>query len=193
MSLRSIIARRRLISSVDKPCPAPMSLIRCPACLDRGLSWHIDEELAPLCQWTCHLCNYAAQEDELFEDKCPECRQPSWMLMYDAQYVFRYCGKCRPSDTLLRFALRDVQSVITRCQQQGLTYGLQLNQNMSDVLNLNGICHAISEISYTVGCLERDRKMSSEDASSRVLSRFPFLSDSNLKSALSMGSWAAYK
>jgi hypothetical protein len=170
-----------------------MSLIRCSACLERGLSWHIDEEFAPLCQWTCHLCNYVAQEDELFEGECPGCRQPNWILMYDAQHVFRYCSICRPSDTLLRFALRDVQSVITRCQQQGLTQGLQVNQNMSDVLNLNGIYRAIDEITYTVGCLVRDRKMSSEDAGRRVLSRFPFLSDSNLQAALSMGSWAAHK
>ena len=66
-----------------------MALIKCPECRRLGFTWSVDEEVTSLTMWQCHLCGYAAREDESKEEVCPACGEKQLMLLADRDKIYR--------------------------------------------------------------------------------------------------------
>lgn len=82
-------------NSSEEIQPVPMSLQICPLCRERAFTWHIDEDLSPLTQWHCSLCDYRAEEDESQESECDCCGgERSCVSLSDGLRAYWFCFAC---------------------------------------------------------------------------------------------------
>ncbi len=64
----------------------------CPSCKQMGFNWFMDDDA--LTHWYCHLCGFAAEEDERKLQPCETCGEPYAMWLLHDGLAYYWCNRC---------------------------------------------------------------------------------------------------